>query len=246
MTSAAPDLNGEPSTDLGSEALDRTEPGYARIASALRTMIISNELRPGEWLRLQALAARFGVSMQPVREALHILHGEGLVDLQPNRGAQVRGLDRNRLIHIYEIRAGIASIMSRRFAEEASGSEIRALERWQAGHDAAVEAGDFAEASRCNRAFHDLIYGRGGNQEALALVRRYRDLSSSVRSRIGYSAEYWVRVRQEHHALLDAIRRHDGPAAGDIGARHVLNLLDDIEQALDAGNTRLPQGLRTA
>jgi DNA-binding GntR family transcriptional regulator len=228
------DLVAEPAT----ETADRAEPGYARIAAAIRHMIISNEVRPGTWLRLQALAARFGVSMQPVREALHILHGEGLVELQPNRGARVRGLDRNRLIHVYEIRAGIASIMARRFAEEASGSEIRALERFQAEHDAAIEARDFTRASRVNKAFHDLIYGRGGNQEALALVHRYRDLSGSVRARIGYSDAHWDRVRQEHHALLDAIRRHDGAAAGDVGARHVLNLLEDVLQALDTAGAQ--------
>lgn len=222
---------------------ERPELGYARVAAGIRAMIISNEVRPGTWLRLQPLSERFGVSVQPVREALQLLQGEGLVELHPNRGAQVRGLDRNRLVHIYEIRAGLQSIMAHRFAEEASGSEIRALERVQEQHDAALDAGDFRAAARVNRAFHNLIDGRGGNHEAVALIERYRALPSSVRERSGYSAAHWVRVRGEHHALLEAIRRHDGPAAGGVGARHVLNTLADVLAWLDAGG---PDNMREA
>jgi DNA-binding GntR family transcriptional regulator len=217
------------------QAAERPELGYSRVAKGIRSMIVSAEVPPGTWLRLQVLAERFGVSVQPVREALQLLQGEGLVELHPNRGARVRGLDRNRLIHIYEIRAGLQSIMARRFADEASGREIRTLERIQEQHDAALDAGDVAAAIRANTAFHALIDGRGGNEEAAALIRRYHDLPASVRVRSGYSAQHWVRVRAEHHALLQAIRRHDGTTAGDIGARHVLNTLDDVLAWIDTG-----------
>jgi DNA-binding GntR family transcriptional regulator len=226
------------------EAAKRPIPGYSRVAAGIRAMIIAGEVAPGSWLRLQALADRFGVSMQPVREALQLLQGEGLVELHPNRGAQVRGLDRSRLIHIYEIRAGLESIMARRFAEEASGREIRTLERIQVEHDAALDTGEIAGIQRVNKVFHAHINGRGGNEEVLALMGRYYGLSLSVRERSGYSAAHWRRVRAEHHGLLDAFRRHDGPTAGDIGARHVLAGLEDVLAWLDAGapdSTEHPQ-----
>ncbi len=214
---------------------ERTEPGYTRVAAKVRAMIIAGEVQPGTWLRLQALAMRFGVSVQPVREALQLLQGEGLLELHPNRGAQVRGLDRTRLVHAYEIRAGLQSMMARRFAEEASGREIRTLARLQEAHDAALDSGDLPIIRRANRAFHALIDERGGNQEAVALIERYRGLSASLRERSGYSPAHWTRVRAEHRALLESIRRHDGPAAGDVGARHVLNTLDEVLAWLDAG-----------
>jgi len=206
----------------------RPEVGYARVAAGIRAMIVADQVRPGTWLRMAALAERFDVSVQPVREALQLLQGEGLVELHPNRGAQVRGLDRGRLVHIYEIRAALESFMARRFAEDASGRDIRALERLQAAHDAALDAANLPEALRVNKDFHALINGRGGNQEGLELIRRYYDLSASVRARSGYSAVYPARVRTEHHELLDAIRRHDGSAAADVGARHVMHTLDEI------------------
>ncbi len=197
-------------------------------------MIVSSEVLPGTWLRLTALAARFGVSVQPVREALHVLQGEGLVELHPNRGAQVRGLDRQRLVRIFEIRAALESFMARLFAEEATGREIRALEQLQVDHDAAFETGDLPAALRVNKLFHALINGRSGNDEAVALIQRYYDLSGSIRARSGFAPSYGPRVRAEHHALLDAIRRHDGGAAADIGARHVLHTLEENLAWLDA------------
>jgi DNA-binding GntR family transcriptional regulator len=214
-------------------ASEEVTPSYRRIANELRLMILGNELLPGTWIRIQAMADRFGVSVQPVREALHLLHGEGLLELHPNRGAQVRGLDRARLLNIYEIRGAMESFMARRFAEHAGLTDVRALEAIQALHDAALDADDRSEVKRTNGLFHGYINKHSDNPDALEIIRRYHDLTWSIRSRIGFSDVYPDRVRREHHALLDAFRRHDGPAAAEIGLRHVLATLDDLLLQLD-------------
>lgn len=212
---------------------DAATPGYRRIANELRLMILGNELPAGSWVRIQPMADRFDVSMQPVREALHVLQAEGLVELHPNRGAQVRGFDRARLVHIYEIRGALESFMARRFAEHAGLADIRALERVQRLHDEAIEAGDITELRRINALFHGAINAHSRNFEALGIIRRYYDLSSSIRSRIGFTSFYPERVRREHHALLDAFHRHDGPTAAQIGLQHVRATLDDLLVQLD-------------
>jgi len=221
------------------------EPVYRRVADELRVMILGNELAPGTWVRMQAMADRFGVSVQPVREALQLLQGEGLLVMHPNRGAQVKGLDRNRLVHIYEIRGALESFMARRFAEHASPADLRALEAVQVQHDAALDANDSTVVSRINGLFHALINGHGNNAEALALIRRYYDLSSTIRRRFGFSHLYAKRVRTEHHALLDAFRRHDGVAAAEVGLLHVRGTLDDILIQLDRIQTSSARADRT-
>jgi DNA-binding GntR family transcriptional regulator len=215
---------------------ERTEPNYARVAGGVRAMIVSGEVRPGTWLRMQALAERFQVSVQPVREALQLLQGEGLLEIHPNRGAQVRGIDRRRLVHIYEIRGALESFMARSFADEASPRDIRSLIRIQEEHDAAVAARDAVHVFQANERFHSLINGRSGNGEVIALIRRYYDLTRSIRARLGFSENYLDRVRTDHHDLVKAVQRHDGSAAADIGVRHVMGTLHDLLTQLDGNH----------
>ena len=109
------------------------ETGYRRVADRLRREILEGAIEPGSWVRMQAVADRLGVSVQPVREALQLLEGEGLVEILPNRGARVHGLDRARLFQIYEVREALESDMARRFAEDARPSELRRLEEILSG-----------------------------------------------------------------------------------------------------------------
>ena len=76
-----------------------------RVSEELREAILSGEFGPGERLRTASLAKRFGSSRTPVREALVQLEGEGLVDIEPRRGALVRSFASSDLIDLYEIRA---------------------------------------------------------------------------------------------------------------------------------------------
>lgn len=195
--------------------------GYHRVAAQMRQEILDGTLEPGSWLRLQALAKRCEVSVQPVREALQQLQGEGLVEIFPNRGARVRGLDRNRLIHIYEMREALESFMSRRFAEEAAMSDIARLVDIQQRHDAATAASDMPEVYAINREFHGLICGHGGNVDVTELTARYADLTITLSHRIGRGRRYLDRARREHHRLLAAFAKRDASGAAEIGAAHV-------------------------
>src|SRR6187200_3686539 len=76
-----------------------------RVHRDLRHAILEGELAPGERLRAEALAGRFGTSRTPVREALLMLEREGLVDVLPNRGAIVRSFDADDLLDLYEVRS---------------------------------------------------------------------------------------------------------------------------------------------
>jgi len=201
---------------------------YGRVVARLRREIIDNAVAPASWLRMAPLAQRYGVSVQPIREALQQLQGEGLVEIFPNRGARVRGLDRRRLVHIYEIREAIETFMARRFAEEASLADIRRLEALQVRHDAAVDAADAALIQAVNGEFHGFINGHGGNREARDLVERHLDLSRTLHLLHGWQQSHWHRARREHHELIAAFHARDGALAAEIGARHVRVLRDEL------------------
>ncbi len=195
--------------------------GYRRVADALRQEILDGVVAPGGWVRMQAVANRLGTSVQPVREALQLLEGEGLVEILPNRGARVHGLDATRLRHIYEVREALESFAARRFAEDAPLAELRRLAAIQARHDAAVRAEDAAAVAETNRQFHACINGFGNNPLLIDPVTRYIDLGRMLVRRFRQEAGYLRRVVREHHAMLAAFRRRDATRAADLGAAHV-------------------------
>jgi len=212
----------------------KTETTYQRVTNLLRTEIIAGDIPLGGWLRMTAIAERFGVSVQPVREALQQLEGEGLVEMIPNHGARVREIDRNRLVYSHEIGEALESFLARQFAEEASLSSLRKLEALQLEHDAAIEAMDWARIDAANHAFHRFINTHGGNLEAADLIARYYGLSESLMNKRGRTAAFAQRVQSEHHALLDAFRRRDPDAAAKINAAHVRGTLGDVLAAYEA------------
>ena len=220
----------------------RGETNYVRVANRLREEIIGGILKPGEWLRMSAVAARCGVSVQPVREALPQLEGEGLIEIFPNRGARVRGIDRQRLIHAHQIGEALEGYLAKQFAEEASLSDIRKLEALQKAHDEALDGEDWPGIEAANDAFHRFINAHGGNMEAIAIIVRFYGLSHSLQDWYGRAPRYIERVRREHHDLLDAFLRRDPDAAAAIGSRHVRGTLEDILSVIDEADSKPSTG----
>lgn len=196
-------------------------PSYLRAVDKLRSEIIDGVLKPGSRLKTEELARRLGVSIQPIREALQVLHGESLIVLEPNRGATVRGLDDSRLEHIYGVREAIEGYLTRRFAEEASLSDIRHLEEIQARHDAAVDAKNVQQVIETNMLFHRYICEHSKNDEALSIQQRYIALGVSIRRRFKADPERFAKVQRDHHNLIDAFHRRDGLEAYLIASRRV-------------------------
>src|SRR6185437_12412540 len=98
-----------------------------RVTADLRRDIESGALEPGAWLKTESLAARYGVSANPVREALWRLQGEGYVVANPNQGARVRVVDDDFVRNIFEIREALEPLIIRRFCERATASDIARL-----------------------------------------------------------------------------------------------------------------------
>ena len=109
------------------------------VAAHLRTDIMSGNLRPGTFIRLDETAAALGVSITPVREALRTLRGEGMVQLEPHRGHLVVPLTRHDIEDIFWLQATIAKELAATAAEQITEAEIDELERL---NDALAEAVD--------------------------------------------------------------------------------------------------------
>jgi DNA-binding GntR family transcriptional regulator len=147
------------------------------IAYRLRADILEGRLPLGAPLRHEQLAARFGVSRTPIREALHKLQATGLVELSPNRGAVVRTPARTELIEVYELRADLEGLACELACARASDEELDLLDAAQARLTAAIGRAPVDEASfdtvvaDANGAFHDAIHRAARNGRLHATIR---------------------------------------------------------------------------
>jgi DNA-binding GntR family transcriptional regulator len=191
------------------------------IEQRLRNDIVSGELPFGARLRIEDLALRYGVSHMPVREALRVLHGEGLVVIEPNRGARVRPLYRGFIEDIFDVRCAIETMLARRAAERRSPAHLAQLRCAAERLEACVETGDVTRVPAANREFHTAINDAAGNPGALPIVDSHWLLLSALLKRYGYGDERFPRVIEEHQHLIYAIERQDAHSAALLMGAHI-------------------------
>ncbi|MEM9784160.1 MAG: GntR family transcriptional regulator [Pseudomonadota bacterium] len=192
-----------------------------RIEQALMEEISAGELAPGERLDEMRLAARFGASRTPVREALSRLTAQGVLVQGEKRGVFVAVYSREELSQIFEamheIEAACARIASQRLNLLAR-SEI---ETAQAACWAAAESGDRSAYLRANEAFHAAIYRATGNPYMAEIAAEFRRRTGPFRARKFASPEDLVASAQSHDALIGDIFSEDSVTASKAMRDHM-------------------------
>ena len=197
-------------------ALD--QPG--KVYELIREDIISGRLEPSARLKVADLAASYGTSTNPVREALQQLRGEGFVVMEANRGARVVEIDEAFVRDIIEIEVLIEPALTRWFVSIVTDADIAELEAAQAE----IEALDFSDSQRhgqLDTRFHQLIYDRHYNRHAADLWWKHREILRAISRRFPTSLSRRVAVLNEHRELIACIRRQDADGAAAVVARHV-------------------------
>lgn len=190
------------------------------VYEALREDIVLGRLSPSERLVIAALAARYGTSTNPVREALQQLRGEGLVVFTRNRGARVRAIDEAFIRDIYEVAELIEAQLVGGFVALAAEPDIARLEAIQDEYEA-INFADPGRVAELDLAFHSTIYDRHYNRVAVELWRRQRDTLAAINRGLPVSLSRRRAVLEQHRALIAAISAQDSAAAVAVIVRHV-------------------------
>ena len=193
-----------------------------RLREAVEEEITTGKLLPGYRLDEVELAKRFNVSRTPIREALNLLLGEGLIEMRPRRGAVVARVTPQRLIEMFEVMAELEAMCAQLAARRMSDEEFAAIEAAHAACRGAVEERDADAYFYANERFHYAIYTASHNtflfEQAASLQRKlrpYRRLQLRVRNRIQRSFE-------EHQAIVDALRDANAEQAARSVRNHVI------------------------
>lgn len=213
---------------------EKTEQGLSpAIAEELKRLIYSGEVRPGDRLNEAALALRMGTSRGPIREAIRMLAGLGLVTAVPNRGVFVRQISVREMAEIYELRALIFGYAAERACEHLDEAHRTELEGLLAQMDAACETGDGTAYYEQNLRFHALILELSGNQRAhQAYDEHVKELHLFRRSYFNVPGNM-RRSNAEHRAIFEAIVKGAASRARSLAERHVLSGRERLLARLD-------------
>lgn len=194
-----------------------------RISNEIRALIVNGELTGGTKLRTEHLAAQFGVSATPVREALMSLHGEGLVRFEPGRGFTVMAITRQDLLDLFSTQAQLAGQLCARSVQRLSVEDLRALHQLQEELIAAAGAGD-ADADRIEFEFHQLV-------NHVADAPKLRWLLKMTTGYLPFQAWHVVpgwptAAPEDHMPILRALAKGNAEAAQLSMTAHIMNVAD--------------------
>lgn len=187
----------------------------------IESMILDGRLTEGGRINENQLAATFGVSRGPVREALRSLEALGLVELLPNRGVFIRSLDITQVVEMYGVRAALFGYAAQLLAGCAEPEVIARLRAMLNEMADAAQAHDFDRYYPLNFAFHDFIVERAGNG---VLTTQYRGLVKQLRLyRAGnlMTGNTLELSNEEHARIVAAIEDRDAARAYQTSFDHV-------------------------
>lgn len=198
-----------------------------RIREAIEHDIVSGKLTPGMKLDEEALAARYGASRTPVREAFQQLASQGHIELRPHMGAFVAKLSVSELVEMFEamafLEAACAALASRRHTD-ADRKELAAA------HDACQKAAKRKDPDAfydANARFHERIYAASHNDYLAAQTLRLRNRLEAYRRESTFHAGLMTLTIKEHEKILQAILDMDEAGAASRMRGHLDTLRDD-------------------
>jgi len=187
----------------------------------LRSDIQSGLLAPATLYPISEVAARYGVSITPVREALLELANDGLVEVVRNRGFKIREVTDRDLDEIVEVRLLLEVPAVRRLAGALDPVDLARLRQLADDTVDAARRGDLSSYLVLDKQFHLDLLGLTGNQRLVSVVARLRDETRLYGIGRLAGTEALVETTMEHTRLLDAIAKGDADRAEALLREHL-------------------------
>lgn len=222
----------------GARNLEPVAPGedlVTKVYRQLHELVVRGDLAAGTHLSVPELARRLETSRSPVREAVAMLANDGLVLIQPRKGAAVVALDADELVEIYHLREVLDGLAGRLAAERASPEALAAMMQTVEQH-----AGDSGENVRVrlnlDQAFHRQIAHASGNPRLRENLDRLQAQFRTGMERTRHFPGERQRSIDEHRAIAAAIADRDGDLAETLARQHVARLRWELVERKEKGN----------
>ena len=211
---------------------------WERVVAALRRAIVMGEFATGSHLKEPLLAQRFGISRLPIREALVQLDREGLVRIEPRRGAFVVGITAKDIADIYQCRLMLETFAIRAAAIHVDAQDIAQLDMLCDQMKGAVAANQPPLMAAADMAFHRQLVSLSGSR---ALSSAWEPLAPLIETILGISEATCRDLRVaafSHSEIVRTLEQHDADAAEALLRPHLASgeqlVLEAVESVLEA------------
>ncbi|TDV72745.1 GntR family transcriptional regulator [Pseudomonas sp. LP_7_YM] len=198
------------------------------VVEHLRTFITEGVLAPGIKLNERELCETLGISRTPLREALKVLAVEGLIEINPNRGATVARMSELDIRETFELMSGMEAFAGELACERITAEEIDEIKALHYAMVVCKNQQDLPGYYQRNRAIHELINQAARNtalrQVYLTLNRRIQ----ALRFLSNQQAPKWERALHDHQQMIEALEARDGKRLSSILRHHLLEKRDAI------------------
>ncbi len=202
------------------------------VVTRLRDMIIEGQLLAGNRVHEGDLCQQLGISRTPLREALKVLAMEGLVELNPGRGATVRKLTAKDIQDMLSVLSVLENLAGRLTCQMATDEDIREVRRLHDEMLSFYAAGDSLPYFKRNQQIHSLLITLSGN-ESLALVH---DLLQTRLKRIRYigdrKPDTWSAAVADHEEMITALEARDGEKLSAALVEHLSSTWDRVKDEI--------------
>jgi DNA-binding GntR family transcriptional regulator len=204
-------------------------------------MIVEGTLAPGTRLNERMLCEQLNVSRTPLREAFKTLAVEGLIVLQPNRGAVVAQMSVPEIEQTFEVMGAMEGLSGELACARATDAEIAEVKALHFEMLAAHARRDLPTYYKLNHAIHDRINAMARNGVLTETYQQINARIQSLRFRSNFNQDKWDAAVREHGAMLEALERRDGNALRLILQQHLRNKRDAVLAVLGAAQAPASQ-----
>jgi DNA-binding GntR family transcriptional regulator len=192
------------------------------VFESLKHSIVRGKISPGEWLVESHIAETLGISRTPVREAIHKLEREGLIERQPRGGFTVLGFERDDIEETFGIRSVLEGYAARLAAVKHGAQELEDLESKIDEFQNALDRKKMNLLPKINTEFHDLLYSLSKSPKLINMINALRDQIYRYRQMILKERQFASTSNQDHKKMLKYIRKRDAEGAERIVREHIL------------------------
>jgi DNA-binding GntR family transcriptional regulator len=191
------------------------------LADRLREMIVEGELAPGTRLNERALCDRLGASRTPLREAFRLLAAEHLVELQPNRGAQVVSLSDDDIRESFEVLGALEALAGELACGRITDREVAEVKALTFEMLACHARRDLPAYYRINRLIHRAINHAARNALLTQVYSNLNQRVENLRFRSNFDEHKWDKAAREHAEMVEALEARDGERLVGILKQHM-------------------------